>query len=155
MACYLRIWGKFDPEVITQGLDLPINEAWREGELSSKGHVYEESLVQIRLSGTGLHEYQKQFAEAENFLRTHREAIAFLTKRDDTLESILDFGMAQPPHPAYYRRIPTSLVEIAAALRLAIELSFYACSNDPPTPAQENAAQALHEPGTSPSPLPP
>lgn len=144
MACYLRIWGKFDPDVITQGLNLPIHESWREGTPGSRGGFYEDSGIQLRVSGTGLHDYQRQFAEAESFLRTHREAIAFLTKRDDTLESILDFGMAQAPHPAYYRRIPTSLVEIAAALRLAIELSFYACSDDPSTPAQGNAAEAPH-----------
>ena len=129
MACHLIISGKFDPQTIVRGLTFPIQRTWREGDLRRGGHVSEESGIRVRVSSAGFDDYKKQFSDAEEFLRAYHEEIAAVTTRDDTAEAVLDFGMAQAPHPAYFRRIPAALVRLAADLRLAIELSFYACAD--------------------------
>lgn len=75
-------------------------------------------------------EYERQLAEAQAFLRRHRDAIAALTTREDTLGSVLDFGIEKPTSFVFFRGIPASLIAIAAELRLSIELSFYPVSKE-------------------------
>jgi hypothetical protein len=95
--------------------------------------------LQLCLSEADFNDHKRQFAEAEAFLRHHYKAISAITTRTDTLDSVLDFGLAQSPAPAFYRRLPVGLIQIAASLRLSIELSFYAvareatfpCDNEP------------------------
>jgi hypothetical protein len=133
MPCYLNIRGEFDPDAVAASVAIPVEDTWRAGAPSRRGRVHEHSGLQLSASEADFHDHETQFAEAERFLRAHKEAIASITCRAETLESVLDFGLAQSPHPGYFRRIPASLVQIAAELRLAIELSFYACSGDEPS----------------------
>jgi hypothetical protein len=128
MACYLRIWGKFDPEAVAAEAGLEADDYWKEGQNSSRGKVHEDSGMQLCVSDAEFREYRKQFAEAEQFLLRHFESIRAVTGHPDYLEGYLDFGFEQPGKPAFFRRVPASLIRLAAVLRLAIELSFYAVS---------------------------
>ena len=162
MACYLTIWGKFDPDALAVSAGLPVKSTWREGSPARRGRLHEDSGLSLVASSTDFNDYRRQFAEAEAFLREHREALTRLTTRADTLESVLDFGLLQVPYPAYFRRLPASLVQVAAELRLSIELSFYAFEGDdvssrkspkpdapvPPNPALERTPTA-GDPGSA------
>lgn len=130
MGCYLRVWGKFDPDALRASLNVPIERIWKEGEPSRRGQVHEDSGMQMCASDADQEDYEKQLAEAEAFLRVHRDAIAAISTREDTLGSVLDFGIEKPASFVFFRGIPASLIAIAGELRLSIELSFYPISKE-------------------------
>jgi hypothetical protein len=130
MSCYLRVYGKFDPDVMAASLELPVDRIWKEGTQRRPGKTHEDSGLQICLSQASLHDYKNQFLDAEVFLEKYQQVIRRVTEDVDTLEAVVDFGLRLPSNPAFFRRIPASLIRSAASLRLAIELSFYACSDD-------------------------
>ena len=154
MSSILRIYGDFLPQDLDLRGKLTPYQSWNKGEKNRKGDPYDESGVAIDVSSRGMDDYKGQFCDATKFLIENRESLRQLMDRRDVAEGILDFGLERPEHPAFFRRLPRSLVGHAAICKLAIELSFYWSCKDPEKtiPNKDAEQDGARQPATRPEP---
>lgn len=129
MTYVLRISGDFDPDPLVRLVGWKGDaEWWRKGELRRTGRPFERSGIQVIVSDAGFDDLAGQVAHAVEFLAGEMESLRALMGEPGVEEGALDFGIAQHAQPAYSRRFPPRLVELAGRAGLGIEVSLYAVS---------------------------
>jgi hypothetical protein len=138
--CVLRASGaEFDPEAFLGASPLEPCNVFRRGELRlprSKPHGsrYEVSGIDIGVSDASWQDLPAQVADAERFLEANREEIGRLARipgvTDLTLDFPIELRIDGENVVAQSDRLPASLVRLAGALGIAIELSIYPCSDE-------------------------
>ena len=105
------------------------DSTWKKGDALSKSKTCEVSGIQFFVSEASHDDYRTQFKQATRFLSANMEWLRALTKDPRGEEGFLDFGLRQDSYPAYFRRLPLTLIQWSSVCGLEIELSFYAISN--------------------------
>jgi hypothetical protein len=82
----------------------------------------------VVVSDAGFDDLKGQVDDAVEFLGSELEGVRAILGEPGVNGGILDFGVAQHDQPAYYRRFPARIVELAARAGLGIEVSLYAVS---------------------------
>lgn len=126
MSCILRIKCEGDPAVLAETLRLRPDKIWRKGEPTRKGQMFEESGFSAIVSAAEVTDFDRQITDATGFLLHHCRVLHSAFKKCPWNEACLDFGLALPAHPAFWRGFPAQLVRLAAISHLGLELSFYA-----------------------------
>ena len=149
MSSYLRIIGDFIPQKVIEelGIEIPPDCTWMKGDVERNGKVNEYSGLQFTVSQASFNDYQKQFKQATRFLSKNKTWLREIARRDYVEEAVVDFGLDQDTHPAYFRRLPLTLIQWAAVCGVEIELSFYAVSGKKPDvsghvkPSKDNCSE--------------
>lgn len=131
MSAVLRAYGAaFDVDAFLAGCTLPVCAVKRPGEpvfsaSQPDGRRHEQSGVHVAASDADFGEFPRQVAEATAFLRAEAEQVRRLVEWPGVEGVTLDFGVARRDVAVQCDHLPTELVQLAASLGLAIELSQY------------------------------
>ncbi|MDJ0865674.1 MAG: hypothetical protein QNK03_06175 [Myxococcota bacterium] len=133
--CVLRATGaEFDPDAFLEGSRLQPRKVFRRGDprlpnSQPDGPRHQTSGIHIDVSEAQWSDLPGQVADAERFLSANRDEVERLAGAPGVTDLVLDFpielridgeGVA-----AQFDRFPASLVRLAGALGLALELSTY------------------------------
>ena len=125
----LRIIGEFDPERLVRRVGWEAEaEWWQKSDPGRTGRPFNCSGIQILVSDAQFDDLTGQVAHAVEFLAEEEESLRLLMSEPGVREGVLDFGVAQHAQPAYSRRFPARLIELAGRVGLGIEVSHYAVS---------------------------
>ena len=124
--------GNFNPEELLSDhkVALQPNRTWKKGDSFGKDQKCEVSGIQFFVSDAPYNDYRGQFNQAAAFLEANKEWLRALTKDPRVEEGFLDFGLNQDSYPAYFRRLPLSLIQWSAVCGIEIELCFFAISGE-------------------------
>ncbi len=138
--CVLRASGaKFDPDRFLEASPLESCKVFRRGDpplpkSQPEGPRYETSGVTVDVSDAEWSDLPAQVADAERFLEANRGEIERLAQTPGVTDLTLDFPIELRIDGenvfAQFDRFPASLVRLAGALGLALELSTYPCSDE-------------------------
>ena len=107
------------------------DRTWKKDDAFGKDQKCEISGIQFFVSDAPHNDYRRQFNQAAAFLSANKDWLRALTKDPRVEEGFLDFGLIQDSYPAYFRRLPLSLIQWSAVCGVEIELSFFAISDKP------------------------
>jgi hypothetical protein len=137
--CVLRVSGEeFDPDSFLAGSNLQPCKIFRRGEArlpksAPSGPKYAKSAINLAVSDRSWSELPAQMKDAEEFLTANRSELDRLTNSPGVTDATLDFPVELRINGetvvAQCDRFPASLVSIAGALGIALELSIYPCGD--------------------------
>jgi hypothetical protein len=107
---------------------------WKKGEgRSAKGRTHASSGANFSLSEAEIGNFKQQISDATNFLASNSAAIRQLAMFPGVEDAALDFGASiSEESAAVFCNLPASLVALAADARIALEISVYKNTDDPP-----------------------
>lgn len=122
---------------------------YRRGELrfpqaGPDGPRSASSGIDVKVSDASWTDLSEQISDAERFLDSHRREIERLAKTPGVSSLVLDFALEarvdEERASARFEHFPASIVGLAGGLGLALELSFYPCSDSADPPAAKSSA---------------
>lgn len=129
MTCVLRIYGKdLDVDDLLAGTSVACDSVFRKGHRlgnSPRMKPYERSGISIVVSEAGFDDLERQIAEVIAWLEVNRQALAKAVAWPGVDAAGLDFGIHMRNVYSQCDYFPASLVRLAGALGLGIELSQY------------------------------
>jgi len=138
--CVLRASGpEFDPDAFLGTSPLQPSKVFRRGESrlprsKPEGPRHEASGISIDVSDASWRDLSAQIADAERFIKANRLEIKRLAKSPGITDLTLDFPiesrMGGENVVAQFDKFPATLVSLAGALGIALELSIYPCSDE-------------------------
>jgi hypothetical protein len=131
MSAVLRAYGaNFDVDAFLKGCTLSVCAVKRRGEpvlpaSQPNGRRHTQSGIHVSVSDADFRAFQCQIDEAISFLMANTDQISRLSKFPGIENITLDFGIARREAAVQCDHLPTALVQLAASLGLAIEISHY------------------------------
>ena len=129
-GCILRVSGaafRVDAYLADSGL-VPC-AVWHPGERRLKS-LPASTTAGFNAVVTDADDLTAQTSAAVAFLHRHRGELLRLSGMAEVTDRVLDFAVARRDVSAQFAHFPVDLVRTAGELRMAIELSQYAVSND-------------------------
>ena len=129
----IRISGEaLDIEALLVHRSLTPYRTWRKGEARMlKGKVHSDSGVSFVASDADFDEFERQLADAADFLETHASEIASMAATPGVKFATLDFGVSlYEDSVAQFCSFTPKFVRLAASASLGVQVSIYACSTN-------------------------
>ena len=96
-----------------------------------KGKVHSDSGVSFVASDADFDEFERQLADAADFLETHASEIASMAATPGVKFATLDFGVSlYEDSVAQFCSFTPKFVRLAASASLGVQVSIYACSTN-------------------------
>ncbi|WP_143486004.1 hypothetical protein [Pseudomonas sp. PA15(2017)] len=133
MSCLLRISGEsLDIETALSTCTVQPYLIWKKGEPRPlEGKTHRDSGANFAASEADFDELPLQLAEATIFLETHASALARLVATPGVQSATLDLGLAfQEGNIAQSLHFPSTFINLAARIGIALNMSQYACTGD-------------------------
>ena len=133
MSCILRVSGEFlDIDTLLSEHPLVVDRTWKKGEPRTlKGKFHSDSGANFAASVADLDEFDRQVADAIEFLELHALTLAKIVLFPGVQISVLDFGVAlNEGYVAQFSYFPPKFLQLAASAGVGVEISHYACGKD-------------------------